>query len=153
MKSFKEYLMENKDIVIDIDTKQLENNVDSINAELDTYTEKPYRNAPIFLTQLRGALERYGIMLPATATSHFLTLGSELVYMLGDTDKHLYVVFDTNDDGLVDGYAQIVDSDELEDLVGMDKEEMLTRDPNDMTKKPWIPPARKDDDSGDTSEY
>jgi hypothetical protein len=63
----------------------------------------------------------------------------------------LYIVFDTSDDGFVDGYAQVVDEEELKDLANMDKDEMLSHDPIAMRSS--ISYARKDDDSGNTDEY
>jgi len=162
--SFKEYIIEStEDEVINIDGNFLTNNIDKLNSELDVLTQRPYQNAPIFLVQLRGTLERYGIQLPQKAVNHFLNLSSELVYGLNTThdaslkldaiqeiNYHLYIVFDTNDDGYVDGYAQIVDENELNDLLEMTPEDYLKHNP---LPKPWIPPARKDDDSGNDAEY
>ena len=165
MLKFSEFLKEAADPVIEVDdARRLLNNKDDINTNLDALTAKPYQNAPIFLTQLRGVLERYGINLPQSVTPNFLNLSAELVFALSSasssmpagedaptlTDQSLYIVFDTNDDGYVDGYAQIVDKDELKDLLGMDPTEYLDHNP---IPKQWIPPARRDDDSGNTSEY
>jgi hypothetical protein len=129
----------------------LEMAIDRLNAEFDTVTEKPYTNSTIFLSQLRGVLERYGIQLPAEANREFMDLGAELSYILGDSDKYLYIIYDTNDDGSVDGYAQVVDSDDLADLMALDDDEIFGD--REEVKKPWVPPARKDDDSGNTDEY
>lgn len=150
MLRFQEYLNEQYDEVIDIDTRHLLNNAETINADLDRLTEKPYQNAPIFLAQLRGTLERYGMLLPQSATRHFMELGSELVYLLGNSDLHLYVVYDTNDDGFVDGYAQVVDATELKSLIGMDKEDFQKEH---AVMQPRRLRARTDDDSGYDSEY
>lgn len=165
MLKFNEFLKEAADDVLEIDdARRLMNNKDTLNSELDALTSRPYQNAPIFLVQLRGVLERYGINLPQSATPNFLNLSAELVYSLSSasssmpagedtaklTDQNLYVVFDTNDDGYVDGYAQIVDKSELKDLLGMDPTEYLDHNP---IRKQWIPPARRDDDSGNTDEY
>lgn len=137
--------------VISVDARYLENNLDTINDALEKYTEKPYQNAPIFLRQLRGALERFGMNLPQSATVNFLDLGAELVYGLGDTPYFLYIVYDTNDDSFVDGYAQIVDEVELKQLVNMDKEEMLDHEPIVQRPSTWY--AKRDDDSGNSNEY
>jgi hypothetical protein len=90
--------------------------------------------------------------LPQSATNNFLDLGAELVYMLGETDYHLYVVYDTNEDGFVDGYAQVVSNDELQDLLNMDSEEVFG-DREEITMRPSTWYAKRDDDSGNTSEY
>jgi hypothetical protein len=63
----------------------------------------------------------------------------------------LYIVFDTADDGFVDGYAQVVDEEELKDLATMDKDEMLNHDPVAMRPSTWY--AKRDDDAGNTDEY
>ena len=62
-----------------------------------------------------------------------------------------FIVFDTNDDGFVDGYAQIVDESELAELVNMDKEEMLDHEPVVQRPSTWY--AKRDDDAGNTNEY
>jgi hypothetical protein len=152
MQTFNEFLAEQTSDVIQVDNRNIEQNMDSINAELDALTEKPYQNAPIFLAQLRGVTERYGFPLPQSATDHFLDLGAELIYILGTSPYNLYVVYDTNEDGFVDGYAQIVSDDELEDLLGMDSEELLG-DREEITMRPSTWYAKRDDDSGNTSEY
>jgi hypothetical protein len=109
MLKFREFLKEENEDVLDVDSRYLENNREALNADLDVLTTKPYQNAPIFLNQLRGTLERYGMILPPATTLQFLNLSAELVYSLGKTSYFLYIVFDTSDDGFVDGYAQVVD--------------------------------------------
>jgi hypothetical protein len=97
MLKFKEYLNENAAYYapkpIEVDTRRLMQTVDSLNAELDVLTTKPYQNAPIFLNQLRGFLEKNGMMLPGEATPHFLNLSAELIYKMGATGLHLYIVY------------------------------------------------------------
>ena len=152
MKKFLDFL--NEEESIDINFKVSEDNIDSLNAELDALTEKQYQNAPIFLAQLRGAFERYGILLPASMTKEFLNLDAEVVYALPNNDnQYIYAVYNTNDNGLVDGYAQIVSEDELNDLMGMSVDELLSSDDNEAAIKPRYLPARRDDDSGNTNEY
>lgn len=154
MLTFNKFITEAADEVLDVDAKHVENNFDAINADLDVLTENQYQNAPIFLNQLRGTLERYGILLPQSATQQFLDLGAELVYLLGESNYNLYIVYDTNDDGYVDGYAQIVTSEELGDLMSMDSEELLDKEDDDeieMRPSTWY--AKRDDDSGNTDEY
>ena len=150
---FNEFLKEQYDEVLPVDAKYVQNNVDAMNADLDALTEKPYQNAPIMLNQLRGTLERYGIILSQSAVNNFLNLSAEMVYMLGDSNLYLYIVFDTNDDGFVDGYAQAVSEDELKDLVGMDKDELINSDRAPITMRPSTWYAKRDDDSGNSSDY
>jgi hypothetical protein len=153
MLKFNDFINEEFDEVLEIDTKHLESNIDRINTDLDNLTEKPYQNSPIFLNQLRGTLERYGILLPQEANSSFLNLGAELVYKMGETDQFLYIVFDTNEDGFVDGYAQIVDQEELKDLLELDSEEILNIDRDPISIQSSTRYSKRDDDAGNTDEY
>lgn len=150
MLKFNAFLKE-QDEYLEVDSRHVNNNVDNINAALDELTEKPYQNAPIFLAQLRGGLERFGILLPASATKYFLDLSAEVVYLLGDSSYQLYIIYDTNDQGYVDGYAQLVDNSELQDLLNMNPADLLDNE-NEVPNIKY-PPARRDDDSGNTSEY
>lgn len=154
MLKFKEYL--NEDVsaeTISADTRTLENNLEALNSDLDVLTSKPYQNAPILLAQLRGILERYGMLLPASATKHFLDLGAELAYALGTSGKYLYIVYDTNADGYVDGYAQVVTSEELSDLLDLNGEGVLNKDRDMLPVRhsDWY--RKRDDDAGNTAEY
>ena len=154
MLKFKEYLNEEASLeTVDVDTRYLSNNLEQMNADLEVLTAKPYQNAPIFLSQLRGFFERYGMLLPASATQQFLDLNAELVYQLGDSGLHLYIVYDTNDDGYVDGYAQAVTADELDDLVGSNGSSVLNKDRNliAVQHSDWY--RKRDDDAGNSDEY
>jgi hypothetical protein len=150
MLKFNEYLKEENEDVIETDDRHLEENLDALNTELDTLTAKPYQNAPLMLTQLRGVLERYGINLPQQATVNFMNLSAELVYTLGETGKYLYMVYDTNEDAYVDGYAQVVDGEELSMLASA---EVLNTDRNmiGVRHSDWY--RKRDDDAGNSSEY
>ena len=154
MLSFKQYLNEaTQPENIQVDKNRVEGNLDEINSTLDVLTAKPYQNAPIFLAQLRGCFERYGILLPASLTDHFLELGAELAYSLGETSHYLYIVYDTNDDSFVDGYAQVVTKEELDDLMGLKGEGVLNKDRNliGVSHSDWY--RKRDDDSGNSAEY
>lgn len=151
MLKFKEFINEATSNVIEVDARRLEQIKDAMNAELETLTNKPYQNAPIFLNQLRGCLEKNGMLLPASATPQFLNLDAEIVYAMGSTGLHLYIVYNTNDDGYVDGYAQIVDAEDLKDLIGMDPSDYLDHNPIKQRPSTWYAP--REDDSGDDSDY
>lgn len=153
MKKFNEFLKEETKSTVEVDARWLQNNVEALNAELDKLTEKPYQNAPIMLTQLRGVLERYGMLLPQSATQQFLNLSAEVVYALGDSGYNLYMVYDTNDDGFVDGYASVVTEDELDDLMDLDTAELVgsDRDPLPVRHSDWY--RKRDDDAGNDDEY
>jgi hypothetical protein len=152
MLKFKEYLSEAYDEVLPIDSKWLLSNVESMNGELELLTAKPYQNAPIFLNQLRGFLERYGTSLPASATPQFLNLSAEIVYALGTSGYNLYVVYETKEDGFVDGYAQVVNDDDLNDLLSMNPNDILG-DREEMELPSPIRRSKRDDDAGNTAEY
>jgi hypothetical protein len=152
MKPFLQFVTEQtepKEKIDYVDPKFLENNLEKLNAELDVGTERPYRNAPIMLAQLRGILERYAIQLPQSAQTEFLNLSAEMVYSLTDS-YNLYIVYQTNDEGYVEGYAQVVTNEELQFVSGMSPDDWMMNSP---APRRWIPPARRDDDSGNTSEY
>ena len=152
MLKFNEFLKEETEEVIATDDAHLLSNHEVLNSELDGLTEKPYQNAPIFLAQLRGVLERYGINLPQTASPNFMDLSAELAYALGDSGLYLYVVYDTNEDGYVDGYAQVVSSDELGDLAAMPADLLNTnRNLMPVRHSDWY--RKRDDDAGNTNEY
>ena len=158
MLKFKEFIKEDHEVVIGVDNKHLGSNCDTINAELEVLTARPYQNAAIFLTQLRGCMERYGILLPQSLTKNFMDLSSELVYALGDSGYYFYAVYDTNDDSFVDAYAQIVDNSDLKDLMGMDAEEIVNsnRNPVKLKKSGYIANGYgpgKEDDGGNSDEY
>lgn len=153
MLKFKQFISEEATENVEIDEKHLAGNRDAINADLEVLTAKPYQNAAVFLTQLRGCLERYGILLPQSLTKNFMDLSSEMVYNLGDSDDNFYVCYDTNDDGFVDAYAQIVDSDELDDLMSADLEDNVNsdREPVKFRSSTWY--AGREDDGGNNDEY
>jgi len=153
MLKFNEFLKEETEEVIEVDDQYVMSNMETLNSDLDVITERPYQNAPILLAQLRGTLERYGVILPASATSQFLYLNAELVYAVGGTGYYMYIVYDTNEDGYVDGYAQVVSNEELKDLVGMDRDEILNSNRNLIAVRhsDWY--RKRDDDAGNTNEY
>lgn len=154
MLKFKEYISEEVDPdTINVDNKYLAGNRDELNATLDVITSKPYQNAPIMLAQMRACFERYGILLPASMTDHFLNLNAEVAYALGDSGDYLYVVYDTNDDGFVDGYAQVVDESELTELLDTMGSDVLNKDRNMIAVQhsDWY--RKRDDDAGNTAEY
>lgn len=158
MLKFKEFIKENHEMVIGVDAKYLAGNRDAINSDLEVLTSKPYQNAAIFLNQLRGTIERYGILLPQSITKNFMDLSGEMVYALGDTGEYFYVVYDTNDDSFVDGYAQVVSKDELDDLMSADLEDNINsdREPVRLKKSGYIANGYgpgKEDDGGNTNEY
>jgi hypothetical protein len=153
MLKFKQFINEEypNTAVIEIDSRWLENSLDAFNQELDTITAKPFASASVFLNLIMNTLNRRGMLLPQQALVNSMSTSAELVYPLGDTSHFLYIVFDTNADGYVDGYAQAVESDELQDLVDMDKAEMFARNPVKLRPSTFY--AKRDDDSGNDSEY
>lgn len=152
---FKEFITEEEQLHIDVDPEQAMKQLDQVNSDLETVTASPFMNSAVFMNAVRGTLERYGIILPPSYVMPTLSAEAETVYTLGETGKFLYICHNPNADSLIDGYAQIVDEEELDELVDMDKfadqEESLEAEYS--VRKPWVPPARRDDDSGNNSEY
>lgn len=143
MKTFKSFMTE-EELLIQVNSgAQL--SIEKLNADLDAVTERPFVNSAVFTNAVRGTLERYGILLPPSYVMPMLSAEAETVYKLGDLGKYLYVCHDLVD-GVVDGYAQIVDEEELNDLMDMDKyaENAGEEDPRiQAAKRMFIPPDRK----------
>jgi hypothetical protein len=158
MQRFKEFVLGEEHVVINIDMKDVpSDSVDKVNEDLDTITLNPFVNSAMFVNSVRGTLERYGILLPAHSNMQQLALEGEYVYQLGNSGQYVYMVHNLNPEGNVEGYAQIVDSEELEDLKDLndtDDEDIVEPD-NDNGPSEWMkyPKARRDDDSGDNAEY
>lgn len=153
MLKFKDFLSEETHVVIDGHPDLALMSIDKVNEDLDAVTLQPFVNSALFVNAVRGTLERYGIVLPAHSNMQQLSMESEVVYSLGDSGFYVYMVHNLNPDGYVEGYASIVDEEELGDLAALggevDAEEFEQPEP----PKPFIPPARRDDDSGNTAEY
>lgn len=149
MLKFKEFLNEQEDLVIDEVPDQLLIQIDSINAELSQVTEEPFINSAVFFNLIRNTLERFGVILPPGYEMPMLSMDSETAYMLGDSGYYVYIVHNTEIGGVI-GYAQIVNKADLDELLSSEAYES-----NDdiILNKPWIPPARRDDDSGNDAEY
>ena len=149
MLKFNEYIAEQEDLVIDEVPEQLLIQIDTINAELDQITEQPFLNSAIFYNLIRNTLERFGIIIPPGYEMPMLSTDSETAYALGETGYYIYIVHNT-EVGAVIGYAQIVNKEDLDDLMSSFSEEETTEV---HLNRPWIPPARRDDDSGNSNEY
>jgi hypothetical protein len=162
-REFKQTIEEQKDttIVIDDIPDQTMQSLDTINDTLDKITDRKFVNSAVFINTVRATLERFGIILPPEHQMAMLSSDSETVYALGDTNQNLYITHDTYE-GQVEGYAQIVNDEDLHDLMNAadddDEEEEDDSEEEDdgeeeVQPRRWIPPARRDDDSGNTSEY
>ena len=168
MQKFKQFINEEtskQQYHIEVDSRVLENNKDAINADFDRLTANRYQNSMVFFNQVRGTLERYGMIVPPSATKHFLKFETELSFKLGDSDLFLYVVFNTIRNAYVEGYAQVVDMSELmqlmssnEDVPHMEDEdeedEGEEEEEDDEEEMKTSERSRKSDsEAGDTGEY
>jgi hypothetical protein len=167
MQNFKDFINEEhtEPNYIEVDSRMIEHNKDAINADFDRLTAQPYTNAVVFFNQVRGTLERYGMIVPQTATRHFLNFDGEFAFKLGESPFNLYIVFNTHKNAYVDGYAQIVDDEELDALMSSDfgddeaqdeSDEVKDEEEDDMSDEMDVAEKyrkRRDDDSGNTSEY
>ena len=149
MLSFKQFITEQEEIVLSVDKRLMLTRIDDLNSELDSATERGFVNSSVYANTLRNILERYGIVLPAPTVMPMLASDAETVYTLGETEHYLYITHDTNDDGVVEGYAQVVTEDELNSLSSMDSSEWMEKGEDDAEEvNRRIPYARRDDDSG-----
>jgi hypothetical protein len=170
MQSFKTFINEERSgpMYIEADAVTLDNNKDAMNADFDRLTAMPYQNTIVFYNQLRATLERYGMVMPPSATRHFLNFDGELAFKVGEGDLNLYVVFNTHKNSKVDGYVQLVDEEELQNLMNAEdareeeeeedeeeeKEEEGEEEEEDEEEMGNNEKYRKrDSDAGDTSEY
>lgn len=152
MLRFKEFLNEETHVTIDVHPDLALMSIDKVNEDLDSVTLQPFVNSALFVNAVRGTLERYGIVLPAHSNMQQLSMESEVVYALGESGHYVYMVHNLNDEGYVEGYASVVTEEELNDLASLDDgEEEEISQPEEPRR--WIPPARRDDDSGNTDEY
>lgn len=159
MKNFKDFINEEHQVdplYIEVDSRLLENNKDSMNADFDRLTAAPFQNSIIFYNQLRGTLERYGMVIPPGATKHFLNFDAELSFKLGDGPLFLYVVFNTHKNTKVEAYAQVVDESELDELMNSEDEVPREDEEEDDVEEMGDDNEdyrKRDSDAGDTSEY
>lgn len=155
LRSFKEYFTEEETIVIDVNPEYTLSNIDKANADLDAVTEVPFVNSALFVNAVRGTLERYGVILPAHSNMQQLQLEGEWVYQLGDSGHFVYMVHNLSPEGAVEGYAQIVNQEELDDLAELGIPETVESEEDRTQPTEWMkyPKARRDDDSGNTDEY
>lgn len=157
MQNFKQFISEEHGdpMYITADSVTLENNRDAMNADFDRLTAAPYQNSIVFYNQLRATLERYGMIMPPAATKHFLNFDGELSFKLGDGPLFLYVVFNTHKNSKVEGYVQVVDEEELQQLMNADdareEGEDESEDEEEMGDNEDY--RKRDSDAGDTSEY
>jgi hypothetical protein len=160
MLRYKEFIAEEHTVEVELDNVEptlVLSHIDKANEDLDRVTAEPFVNSALFVNAVRGTLERYGIVLPAHSNMQQLSMEAEYTYAIGDTGHYVYIVHNLNPDGYVEGYAQIVDSEELEDLKELNDDDGEESADDDDSSEPseWMkyPKARRDDDSGNTDEY
>lgn len=158
MLTFKQFLNEEEQLSIDnVDSKLLHSNMENINAALDAVTNTQFVNSALFTNAVRGTLERFGILLPKGYEYPMLSSAAESKYDLSGTGLYLYVTHNMSKDGYVEGYAQIVDADELDDLNSMDDLDdddfAQVKQPLPSTSEYLRQTRRTNDDSGNDDEY
>ena len=153
MLRFKEFLSEDAGVYVDVKPDNARLNMDKANDSLDDVTLDPFVNSAVFINAVRATLERFGIVLPAHSQMHQLTLEGEISYELGESGLYIYMVWNQDPEGNVEGYAQIVNKEDLDDLQALngEPEEVKNEDPTPPSMR--YPKARRDDDSGNTNEY
>jgi hypothetical protein len=159
MKSFRDFLKEEQThIDIEVELKNAPvGDIEKINEDLDAVTVNPFVNSVMFVNTIRGTLERYGILLPAHSNLQQLALEGEYVYKLGESGQYVYMVHNLSPEGTVEGYANIVTGEELDDLSNLgdsdDDPEVGTDSQPKVSDWTRYPKARRDDDSGNSNEY
>lgn len=156
MQSFKNFITEDRQnpLYVEVDSRLIENNKDAMNADFDRLTSMPYQNPIVFYNQLRGTLERYGMIIPPAATRHFLNFDAELTFKLGDSDLFLYVVFNTHKNTKVEAYAQVVDETELAHLMDSEdpREEIESEDEEENEEEEKEDEKEDEEESEDDEE-
>lgn len=152
MQKFIEFINEEHGdpMYIATDSDVLMNNKDAMNADFDRLTAMPYQNSIVFYNQLRATLERYGMIIPPGATRHFLNFDGELSFKLGDGLLYLYVVFNTHKNNKLEGYAQVVDEEELQKL--MDAEDPREEEEEEEEKNEEGEEEEKEEDEEEETE-
>ena len=155
MQSFKQFINEEEEIHIDVSPDLALSNLGKLNEDLDAVTAEPFVNSALFVNAVRGTLERYGIVLPAHSNMQQLSMEGEFVYVLGESGHYVYMVHNLDPEGAVEGYAQVVDQEELNDLVSLGSIDTVEPESNNKEPSEWMkyPKARRDDDSGNSNEY
>ncbi len=99
-----------------------DNEIDAVNARFDSVLDTTFSNPNLIVQAVQAILQGYGINLPNLLASS----SEEYVFRLDtpdeDADLYLYIVIDKSETGF-EGYAQIVDSDELEELQNIDDDD------------------------------
>jgi len=159
MLGFKEYLNERTHVEIDVAPDAWLPQLDKLNQDLEQVTLKSFVNSALFVNAVRGTLERYGILLPPFSNMQQLSMESEVVYALGESNHFVYMVHNLDPDGYVEGYAQVIEQADLDALGTMDRlgdEEELEahhHDPLDDVNRMRRQVRHSNDDSGNDAEY
>jgi hypothetical protein len=159
MLSFKEFLNEEErmEIPYSPDKNLLEENLDLINNDLEAVTAKPFVNSAVFFNAIRGTLERFGILIPPGYETPIMNIEAEVVYSLdNDSGYYVYIVHNLSPDGLIEGYAQVVNEEDLNDLLNLDDEDITEKDEETRAAaatpvpSPYLLRARRSDDDSDS---
>lgn len=155
MLKFKEFISEGAGVYVDVKPDLATLQLDPANDDLEKVTLRPFQNSSVFINAVRGTLERYGINLPAHSSMQQLSLEGEITYELGQSGLFIYMVWNQDPEGRLEGYAQIVNAEDLADLQALkgEPEEVDNTDPDPTPISMRYPKARRDDDSGNDAEY
>ena len=102
----------------------MSSDVEEVNDRFDQVLAGKFAKPEIILSAVQAILQGYGVNLPNLETDG---VDDEFVFNIesadGDDTMYLYIAIDCDDMGQYDGYAQIVDGEDLEDLETMDDDE------------------------------
>lgn len=102
-------------------SEHFDNDVDAANDKFDRVLDTTFTNPNLIVQAVQAILQGYGINLPSLTPSS----SEEYTFRLEadeDEDLYLYIVIDKSESGF-EGYAQIVDGDELEELQNIDDDD------------------------------
>jgi hypothetical protein len=126
-----------------------DNSITRLNADLDLAFSKKVANKFIVYNMLAAIFEKYGVRFPITDLYE-----DQYTFEIGDSGYYLFLLKKMDFSGHLDVYAQVVDSEELEELEDADLD--ISTDPINLgytTSKYLRQTRRTDDDSGNSDEY
>lgn len=119
--------------------------VEEVNNKFDQVLAGKFAKPQIILQAVQAILQGYGVNLPNLDTDG---IDDEFVFNIesadGDDTMYLYIAIDCDDMGQYDGYAQIVDGEDLEDLEEMDLDDDDSDDDEDDS---YLRQTRRSSDS------
>jgi hypothetical protein len=120
--------------------------VEEVNQKFDSVLAGKFKNPEIILQTVQSILLGYGVNLPNIETDG---IDDEFVFNVesidGNDAMYLYIAVDQDDTGMFEGYAQIIDGEDLEDLEEMDDD--IEDEDDDKDDESYLRQTRRSSDS------